>query len=107
MSFQELLCRAIRCVWWISVLWLCLTFLGIVYFFASWLIDTKNPHRYEASIGSTLILLYSFPAAVGAVVAGILPDTGLSLKRRLTGVFLLAASVALDVILDYFQARYR
>lgn len=94
-------------MWWISVSWLFLTFLGIVYFFALWLVDKNNPLRYEAAIGSGLILIYSFPAAIGAIAAALLPETGLSLKRRLAGIFLLSACVVLDVIFDYLQARYR
>jgi|GEM_PF-3630909 hypothetical protein len=107
MSFHAFLCRAMRCVWWVSVSWLCLTFLGIVYFFASWLVDKNNPSRFEAGIGSGLILIYSFPAAIGAIAAALLPDTGLSLKRRLAGTFLLSVCVVLEVMFDYFQARYR
>ena len=107
MTLHVFLCRTIRFVWWISVSWLCLTLFGIVYFFVSWIFTKDNPESYEGAIASALIMMYSFPAALGAIAAGLFPDTGLSLRRRVGGVFLLLICIVLVIVFDYLQTRYR
>lgn len=104
---NPLIARVIRCTWWVSVAWLSLTLIAELYYFAQWLTDKNNPGRYEYAIASGLILIYSFPAAGGVLLAGVVPETSISRNRRVSGILLLLFCIGIDILFDYLQARYR
>lgn len=95
MGIRETVSRVIRVTWWISVVWLAVGFLGEAWWFVKYLSDPDNPYRWEAGIGAMIFLFYSWPAAVGVLVAAFVPRTGLSTARRLTGVALLLCCITL------------
>lgn len=94
-------------VWLISVGWLALAAIAIVYCFVWWLINSANPMRYEVALVSAFVLVYSFPAALGVLIADLTPRTGLSTRRRVGGIALLLFCIGIDTLLDYLQATYR
>lgn len=95
MRIRENVSRVIRVTWWISLVWLVVGFLGEAWWFVKYLSDPDNPYRWEAGIGAAIFLFYSWPAAVGVLVAGLVPRTGLSTARRLTGLALLFCCIIL------------
>lgn len=92
---MDWLSRVIRVVWWVSAGWLVLAFLWIGWWFVKYLTDADNPSRYEHGIGAVIIAFYSWPAALGALVAALVPRTGLSKRRRVIGLALLLSCIAL------------
>jgi hypothetical protein len=95
MRVRETVSRVIRVVWWISLVWLAVCFLGQAWWFVKYLADPDNPYRSELGIAAVIFLFYSWPAAVGILVAALVPRTGLSTFRRLSGVALLLGCVAM------------
>jgi len=79
----------------------------IVYDFVQWLITPNDPQRYETATVSALVLLYSFPAGFGVLVAGAVPRTGLSLIKRVGGIVLALFCIGFFMAHNYLQARYR
>src|SRR5262245_2135282 len=107
MQMNTVISRLINGGWWISFSWLALTLIAQLYYFAKWLADGNNPGRYEYSIASVIILIYSSPAAAALLFAGVVPGTSLSRKRRVAGIVLLLVCVAIEILFDYLQAKYR
>ena len=66
-------------------MWLALAAGLIAYWFSKWLIDYENPYRYEY-IEAAIVLLYSWPAGLGVIVAGVTPKTALSTYKRIGGI---------------------
>ena len=97
----------IRAIWWISVLWLALAFVVIVYFLVQWIILEDDPLRYETAIASAFVFFCSLPAGLGVLVAGIVPRTGLSPYKRVGGIALLLLCIGVLMLHDYLQAKYR
>lgn len=95
MRIRETVSRVILVVWWISLVWLAVGFLGEAWWFVKYLSQPDNPARHEAGIGAMIFLFYSWPAAVGMLVAALVPRTGLSTPRRLIGVALLLCCITL------------
>ena len=99
--------RVTRVVWWVSIVWLALAAIVLVYCLIWWLTNEDNPARYEIAIESALVLLFSLPAGLGALFAGVAPRTGLSTYKRVGGVCLLLFCIIVEMSLDYLQTRYR
>ena len=94
-------------VWWMSVLWLSLASAAIVYSLVQWVVLKDDPLRYETAIVSALVFFSSLPAGLGVLVAGVVPRTGLSPFKRVCGIALLLFCIAVLMLHDYLQARYR
>ena len=107
MGFFELISRLLRGAWFGSVVWLALTAVIIVWDLIRWFTDGNNPGRDEFATHAVIVLFYSFPAAVGVLVAGIVPRTGLSIYRRLGGIGLLAFCIVAFLTLDFLAIKYR
>jgi hypothetical protein len=99
--------EVMRAIWWMSVLWLAVEFLVLVYLFAQWAALKEDPQRYETVIVSAFVFYGSLPPALGVVVAGLVPRTGLSQNKRMGGIALLLACISVLMLHDYFQAKYR
>lgn len=97
----------LRAVWWISVVWLALAAVCIIYNFGWWLINAHDSRRYETVIVSMLILFYSVPAGVGVLVAGAVPKTGLSPLRRVAGIALALFCLGVFLVHNYLQSKPR
>jgi hypothetical protein len=93
MRIWETVSPVIRVVWWISIVWLAVGFLGEAWWYVKYLSEPDNPSRYEAGIGAMIFFFYSWPAAVGMLVAVLVPRTGLSTPRRLIGFTLLLCCI--------------
>ena len=97
----------LRGTWWVSVAWLSTALIAMVALFFGWLSDGANPKRYESAIAAAFVLMYSSPAAIGAVLVAAIPGTGLSAKRRIAAIAILCIAVGFLLIFDQLQARYR
>ena len=97
----------IRTIWWISVSWLALALVALVWFFVEWVCSKGDPLRYETALVSSLLFLSSLPAALGVLVAAVVPKTGLSPYKRVGGIALLLFCVGILILHDYLQAKYR
>ena len=89
-------------VWGTSMVWLGFVALVIVYGFVWWLLNADDPSRYEALIMPSMFAAYSLPAELGAVIASIIPGTGLSAFRRISGILLALVCVAAVLLISYF-----
>lgn len=98
MRVRETIAQGLRLLWWISLVWLTVSLLGESWWFARYLADRDNPARNELVIGAVVFLFYSWPAAVGMLVAALVPRTGLSIQRRLIGVALLICCITLTYL---------
>lgn len=94
-------------VWVISIIWLSLGNLGVIYWLVRWLTDSTNPARHEYAIGAAMCSVLSSPAGAGLLIVGIVPKTGLSTRRRIVGFALVLFCIGANVIFDYLQVRYR
>lgn len=97
----------VRGVWWISVLLLALELAVLVYLFVQWVALKDDPQRYETVIVSAFVFYGSLPPALGVLVAGLVPRTGLSAYKRLGGIALFLACIGVLMLHDYLQAKYR
>ena len=107
MVFSEWMYRVLRGVWWVSVVWLAIATVFILLYFTRWFTEVRNPSRYEYAIAALVIFFYSLPAAVGVLLSGMVPKTGLSNYRRIGGVALLVFCIIALLTLDFLQARNR
>ena len=78
-----------------------------MYFLVQWIVLADDPLRYETAIVSGLVLIWSLPAGLGVLVAGIVPRTRLSRNKRIGGIVLLLLCVGTFLLHDYLQAKYR
>src|SRR5262245_25017903 len=99
--------ETIIAVWWISVLWLCLTSLVMAFFLAEWAFSSDDPLRYETAIISAFVFFGSLPAGLGVLISGLVPKTRLSLPKRIGGIALLVFCIGILLAHDYLQARFR
>ena len=76
-------------VWWISVIWLFLALVYMAYLLIQWALLKGDPLRYETAIVSAYTALFSIPAGLGVIVAGLVPRTGISICKRMSGIALL------------------
>ena len=87
------------------MIWLSLAAVGILYYALGWWADKDNPARYEYIFGVVMIVMYSLPAGAGALIAAVVPRTGISARRRVGAVVLYLLSIVIVCLLDYFQYR--
>ena len=99
--------KTVETIWWVSVFWLALEFVVMVYFFVQWILLTGDPLRYETAIISAFVFSWSLPVGLGVLVAGIVPRTRLSRNKRIGGILLLLLCIGTFLLHDYLQAKYR
>ncbi|MEW6128310.1 MAG: hypothetical protein AB1757_14825 [Acidobacteriota bacterium] len=104
---NPLYARVLRVIWGVLFFWLALAAIWILYCLIWWINDSANPGRYEIAIIAAIILFYSSPAAIGVLITGLLPKTGLSTKWRIRGIALLLFCISTFMLLDYLQVKYR
>jgi len=92
-------------VWWASVVWLSITAAIIVWDFIRWFSQSHNPARHEFAIDALVVLFYSYPAAIGVLLACIVPKTGLSTYRRIGGIALLVFCIIAFLTLNFLAFR--
>ena len=97
----------IHLLWWISLMWLAFVALVIIYGFVWWFTNADDPARYEAAYVPLTVAVYSLPAGLGVLVAGILPGTRLSPYKRASGIALGLFCVGSVMLFDFLQAKYR
>ena len=75
MRIRETVSRVIRVVWWISLVWLAVSFLGETWWFVGYLGEPDKQARLEYGVGAAITFLYySWPAAVGMLVAALVRE---------------------------------
>ena len=91
----------------ISVLWLALAFIVMLYLLVRWIISADDPMRYETAIVSAYALYFSFPAALGVLIGSIVPKTGMASYKRVFGIALLLLCIGVFMLHNYLQVKYR
>jgi len=104
---RESVSRVIRVVWSISLVWLAIGFIGEMWWFVKYLSDPDNPARYEYAIGAGIFFICSWPAAVGVLVAALVPRTGVSTPKRLIGVALLLCWIIIVFLFESTENRIK
>ncbi len=97
----------ILAVWCISVIWLFLALVYMTYLLIQWALLKGDPLRYETAIVSAYAALFSIPAGLGVIIAGLLPRTRISIHKRVLGIALLLLCFGVTTLHDYLQAKYR
>jgi hypothetical protein len=97
---------AMRIVWWSSTIWLVCLIAAIVLLMVGWAFDS-GLRRHEAAIIAALLLMYSWPAAVGVLLGAIGGGRGVSGRKRVIGLTLPLVAVGLLLAFDQLQSSFR